>query len=262
MSILPGVAVVLLATTAIPHHALWPATFAVVLLQHGINLLNDTKDWQLGADTFKYDSWVRIHSGNLRITFYHGVISLLAGGILGLTVLLLHQQLWVLSFAFPLVILGILYNAGSRPLSYTALGEWATAICYGPGVFGGLWFVAEQPFNTSALLGMIAFAAFSTALLFSHQPPQIDTDRQAGKNSFAVRHGVQCTYLVATLLSFVSLSLLAIACWLSQRFLTASVFTLGTFCGAIWLKTMAPNPKRILLSALSVFLMSVPTLYW
>lgn len=261
VSILPGVAVWLVAINPVSHLALWPATFAVVLLQHGVNLLNDAKDWQLGADTEKYDSWVHRHNGNVSIVFYHGLISLLTGGILGLLILVLHQQLWILGFALPLVILGIMYNAGRHPLSYTALGEWATALCYGPGVFGGLWFIAGQPFNWVALFGMAAFSAFSTALLFSHQPPQIETDRQAGKNSFAVRHGESMTYRVSTVLFITSLVLLVMACSESRNSLTMIIFILGAIAASMWITRVDPNPKRILLSATLVFLVSLPTIY-
>ena len=247
----------LLATTPISHAALWPATFAVVLLQHGINLLNDAKDWQLGADTEKHNSWVHIHNGNALTVFYHGMISLLTGGILGLLILALHQKLWILGFALPLVVLGVLYNVGSRPLSYTALGEWATALCYGPGVFGGLWFIAAQPFNEISLFSMVAFAAFSTALLFSHQPPQIETDRQAGKNSFAVRHGASATYRVSVMLLVTSLFFLAMACLGSQDLLTTTVFILGAIVTVVWIKKVGPNPRRILLSATLVLLSSL-----
>lgn len=254
VSILPGVAVWLLAETAFSVTALCVATLAVVLIQHGINLLNDAKDWQLGADTYKYDSWVRAHGGSTTVAFYHGLLSLLAGAVLGLGVLWSTRQLWVLGFALPLAVLGVLYNAGKRPLSYTAAGEWATALCYG-GVFAGLWFVADQPLGWSALLGTLAFAAFATALLFSHQPPQIETDRQAGKHSFAVRHGADSTYRIASLLWSVSLGLLVLASWLgSQAVIIARPFALSAALAIIYIQRTAPNPKRMMLCAALVFL--------
>lgn len=262
VSVLPGVGVWLLAGNPVAHTALWPATLAVVLLQHAINLLNDAKDWQLGADTHKYDSWVRVHAGSVRVAFYHGIASLIAGGCLGLLVLLLHQKLWILSFTLPLVLLGVLYNAGRRPLSYTAAGEWVTAVCYGPGVFGGLWFAAAQPFGWRAVAGMAAFAALSTALLFSHQPPQIETDRRAGKRSFAVRYGAVITYRVAGALLYVSLLSLAPAFWLGPKgFYTALVFTLAAIAASYWVSRSGPNPKRILLSVSLVFLACAPFVY-
>lgn len=261
VSVLPGVAVWLLAEAPVNFAALWPATIAVVLIQHGINLLNDAKDWQLGADTHKYDSWVRAHGGSVSTAFNHGLISLVVGGGLGLLVLVLFQQLWILVFALPLAVLGVLYNAGRRPLSYTAAGEWVTALCYGPGVFGGLWFAAGQPFDGIALLGMGAFAAFATALLFSHQPPQIETDRQAGKRSFAVRHGAEATYRVATGLFAGSLFLLVLACWLGpQAVATGKPFAFAAALGVIWIMRVGPNPKRMMLSAALVFLVAVSSL--
>ena len=260
VSILPGVAAWLLAPDGlVVHSALWPATAAVVLLQHAVNLFNDAKDWQLGADIHKYDSWVRVHGCDPRIAHYHGLISLLAGGAVGLSVLVLHQQLWILSFALPLVLLGVLYNAGRRPLSYTVAGEWVTALCYGPGVFGGLWLVAGQSLDGLGVLGMAAFAAFSMALLLSHQPPQIETDRQAGKLSFAVRHGKVLTYRVATGLYLLSLTLLSLGVWLSRNAVALPiVFTALALVAAHWVARTSPNPKRILLSASLVFLIALP----
>ena len=245
-----------MANAPLSHSALWPATLAVVLLQHGINLLNDVKDWQLGADTLKFDSWVRIHGERLDITSLHGWLSLLSGGLLGLLTLLAHQRLWILSFTLPLVLLGILYNSGKKPLSYSAAGEWATAICYGPGVFGGLWFTAAQPLNGTLLLGMLAFAAFATALLFSHQPPQIETDRRAGKRSFAVRHGAEATYRASMLLLVISLGALSLAFCLFGEKISAACFSLGFLAACSWIYKLTPNPRRIMVSTALVFLLT------
>jgi hypothetical protein len=48
------------------------------------------------------------------------------------------------------------------------MGEWVTGVCYGPGVFGCLWFAAGLEISLSALMGMIAFAALAVSLLLSH----------------------------------------------------------------------------------------------
>lgn len=214
VSVLPGLGVPLLAPAAgavgIRHPVgLLLATIAVVLVQHAINLFNDAADWRLGADVEKFDSWVRVHGENPALAARHGAVSLLAGGLLGLAVLWVQQQLWILWIALPLVGLGYLYNAGPRPLSYTYLGEWVTGVCYGPGVFGCLWLVAGLPPGPAMIAGSVAFAALAMALLLSHQPPQIETDRQAGKRSFAVRYGAETTRRVARLLFFVFLVAIA-----------------------------------------------------
>jgi len=214
VSILPGLGVPLLAQAPVPGAVgLVLATFAVVLLQHAINLFNDAADWRLGADVEKYDSWVRVHGERPQTAVLHGGLSLLAGGLLGLAVLWYQDQLWMLVIALPMVALGYLYNAGSKPLSYTHLGEWVTGFCYGPGVFGCLWLVAGLEADRDMLAGSVAFAALAVALLLSHQPPQIGTDRAAGKRSFVVRYGVERTVATARLLFAVSLISLTLAVW-------------------------------------------------
>lgn len=250
VSLLPGLGVPLLAPVPVEHATgLVLATFAVILLQHAINLFNDAADWRLGADVEKHDSWVRVHGGRPHTAVRHGLISLLVGGVVGLAVLWQHDQWWILLIALPMVALGYLYNAGSRPLSYTHLGEWVTGICYGPGVFGCLWLVAGLAPDAAMLAGMIAFAALAMALLLSHQPPQIETDRAAGKRSFAVRYGVRRTLLVARLLWL--LFLLPVGAVLLQAAPGAArlVIVLAGSLIALWLLRGAVNPKRILLAA-------------
>ena len=255
ISVLPAVGVLLTArlTNGLDNAALTAllaATLAVVLLQHGINLLNDVSDWRLGADVEKYDSWVRYHHARPRDAAVHGVLSLVAGALLGLGVLLVTGQLWILAFAAPLVVLGYLYNAGRRPLSYTRLGEWVTGLCYGPGVYGCLWLLTGQPLDAGVLAGMLAFAALAVALLLSHQPPQIDTDRAAGKNSFAVRYGVATTERSAVGLYLIFLVAFGLTLWLHQAgIIIVLVFAAAGLNGVIKCVTPGPPCPRSILKA-------------
>ena len=250
VSVLPGLGVPLLAGgDRIAVAALLLATFAVVLLQHAINLFNDAADWRLGADVDKRDSWVRVHDGRTRPVVLHAIVSLVTGGLLGLYVLWQQDRWWILPAAAPLLVLGYLYNAGPRPLSYTHFGEWVTGLCYGPGVFGGLWLVAGLAPDARMLAGMAAFAALAMALLLSHQPPQIETDRAAGKRSFAVRYGADTTRRTARALFLLFIAALAVGALVSLRSPTALVFVaLGVFV-TLRLYLGEVNPKRILASA-------------
>ena len=253
VSVLPGLGVPLLAQSH-PRQGLGLllATFAVVLLQHAINLFNDAADWRLGADVEKFDSWVRVHAGQPRRAIVHGALSLLAGGLLGLAVLWRLDQWWLLLVALPMVGLGYLYNAGSRPLSYTRLGEWVTGICYGPGVFGCLWLVAGFDADVAMANGMIAFGALAVALLLSHQPPQIETDRNAGKQSFAVRFGAARTVFTARLLYAVFM-LAVLAEMVKQAPFGSSLLLVAFALGLLFfVYARAVNPKRILVAA-SIF---------
>lgn len=250
VSVLPGLGVPLVAQAPVENTGgLWLATFAVVLLQHAINLFNDAADWRLGADVEKHDSWVRVHGARPQAAVLHGALSLLAGGLLGLGLLWHQGQLWILSIALPMVALGYLYNAGSKPLSYTHLGEWVTGICYGPGVYGCLWLVSGLEPDAAMVAGMIAFAALAVALLLSHQPPQIATDRRAGKRSFAVRFGAARTVFTARLLFAVFLA--AVTAVILTSALPGVALVQGLLALALLTSVAraAVNPKRILLAA-------------
>ena len=256
ISILPGAAVWLL--TDIQGRRLGEAaaaTLAVVLLQHAINVLNDVSDWRLGADIDKRNSWVRFHDETPGVASIHGYASLALGALLGLAVLIAASKTWIALAAAPLILLGYLYNSGSRPLSYTHFGEWVTGLCYGPGVFGCLWLlVAGRPVSVG-LFGSIAFFALSVALLLSHQPPQIDTDRQAGKLSFAVRYGARRTYLGAKLLFL--LFLLSFGLALSSSYTNPAarlVYDTSAVVAGLLLLRLQPAPRRLLPAATLVIL--------
>jgi 1,4-dihydroxy-2-naphthoate octaprenyltransferase len=256
ISILPGAAVWLL--TDIQGRQLAEvgiATLAVVLLQHAINVLNDVSDWRLGADIEKCNSWVRFHEEAPRMAAIHGYASLVLGALLGLAVLVAASKLWIAPATAPLVLLGYLYNSGSRPLSYTHFGEWVTGLCYGPGVFGGLWLLATDRPIPVGILGSIAFFALSVALLLSHQPPQIDTDRQAGKLSFAVRFGARRTYLGAKLLFLLFLLAFGLALSISDSGMAVRIaYDVSAVIAGLLLVRLQPAPRRLLPAASVVIL--------
>jgi 1,4-dihydroxy-2-naphthoate octaprenyltransferase len=256
ISILPGAAVWLL--TGIQDRALAEialATLGVVLLQHAINVLNDVSDWRLGADIEKRNSWVRFHGENPGVAAAHGYASLVLGALLGLAVLVAAGKTWIAPTAAPLVLLGYFYNSGRRPLSYTHLGEWVTGLCYGPGVFGCLWLLAASGRLGVGALGSLAFFALSVALLLSHQPPQIDTDRRAGKLSFAVRYGARPTYLGAKLLFLLFLASFGLALAQSAASTTVRLaYAAGAIVAGGLFVRLQPAPRR-LLPAASVLVM-------
>ena len=239
---------------AVWYEGLFIATLAVVLLQHAINLFNDVSDWNLGADVEKMDSWVRVHNGKTRPVFIHGVLSFVVGGVLGLSVLIYSSNLWILLIALPLIWLGYLYNAGERPLSYTWMGEWVTGICYG-GVFACLWLVTDLPLELTAWCGIFAFAALASSLLLSHQPSQIETDKQAGKHSFAVRFGKQVTETTSLMLFVFALVLVGVGVFARYTDnIFEYVYILLSASMAVYIFKQGINPKRILLSASSILL--------
>ncbi|WNV04785.1 prenyltransferase [Candidatus Methylospira mobilis] len=258
ISVLPGVAVWLLVLpSGNSLLALLGATLAVTLLQHAINLLNDEADWRLGADIEKSDSWVYVHHQNLGLVRLHGWLSFLGGTALGLAVLLWREHLDILIPAIPLVALGYLYNSGKRPLSYTCLGEWVTGLCYGPGVFGGLWLVTGQSANPGMLSGALAFGCLAVALLLAHQPTQMRTDRLAGKQSFAVRYGADITYRFVRILFFMFLLAWASALVFQQAGLVTTAIDILFSCVFFVVRLKKPPDSKYLLLSSSVLFLTL-----
>lgn len=233
------------------------ATLAVVLLQHAINLLNDASDWRLGADTEKLGSWVRFHHQDTRVAIIHGWVSFLLGGLLGLGVLLVTGKLWILVVATPLIVLGYFYNSGARPLSYTYLGEWVTGVCYA-GVFACLWLLSGEEFDIRAVTGTVAFATLAVCLLLSHQPPQVETDRLAGKQSFAVRYGVRRTRQAVHVLFVVFLLGFGVALWAGNaKPLVLPVYAGLSLPALVFVGRQAPNPAIVLIPATLLLLVTL-----
>lgn len=262
VSLLPALGVILLARQEIWWAGLVCATTAVVLLQHAINVFNDVSDWRLGADTEKFDSWIRAHGGDTRVALVHGAISSVLGATLGVATLVWGDKLWILWIAAPMVLLGYLYNAGKRPLSYTVLGEWVTGLCYGPGVFGCLYLLAFERLDGPALIGMLTFASLAVSLLLSHQPPQIETDRAAGKHTFAVRYGPALTVRTSRLLFLLALLSFAGAIWLAGKLPELLLFVPFAGVGLVIVLSRTPRPALLLLTAAGVFSASLGALLW
>lgn len=257
ISILPGLAWSILFNENYSGLHLMIITLAVVLIQHGVNVLNDAIDWKKGADSEKELSWVHFHGLDLRIVKVHGLFSFLIGILIGFSEIYYFQRFEVLYVAIPLLVLGYGYNASQWTLSYTSLGEWVTGLCYGPGVFGCMGYLLCPAITPTLLLGSIAFGFLAVAVLFSHQPPQVLNDFLAGKSSFAVRYGAKMTYLISRILCVSALSLLVFVLNINNSSsLTSLTLFVGYAMTLLRVFKAEPSPKLILQSAL--FIVSLP----
>ncbi len=218
ISILPAGSVILLTDPSLHFILLLLlATLGVVFLQHSINLFNDVTDWVRQADVEKLNSWVRYYQGKINVVRYYTVINWILGSAMGILALKLSERWAILWISVPLAGLGFLYNVGKTPLSYTHHSEWVTGLCYGPGVFGCLWWIAEPSLTIETILGALGYGSLAISVLLSHQPPQVLTDSIAGKRSFAVRFGASKAMKFAYAFFSFSLSTLICASLLSSN---------------------------------------------
>jgi 1,4-dihydroxy-2-naphthoate octaprenyltransferase len=115
--------------------------------------------------------------------------------------------------------------------------------------------LANGRFSLAVIPGSLAFFSLAVALLLSHQPPQITTDRQAGKRSFAVRFGARLTRQTARLLYLAFLLSFAVVVWQAGLGnLALTVCGIGAGVSGLLVLQSRPSPRLILAGATLVVL--------
>jgi 1,4-dihydroxy-2-naphthoate octaprenyltransferase len=173
------------------------ALLAALLIQIGTNLANDVFDFRRGADTPD-------RLGPLRVT-QSGLVSqrqvLLATNVTFALAILVGLYL-VLVGGWPILVIGVLailagpaYTGGPWPYGYHSLGDLFVFVFFGVlGVIGSAYLqtLAVTPL---AIWAAIPTGCLVTAILVVNNLRDVDTDRQVGKITLAVRLGRQATRL-------------------------------------------------------------------
>lgn len=216
--------------------SLFPAVAALLgaaLIQIGTNLTNDYYDAVKGADTDEREGFTRVTQAGLiapeRVRLgaaaafgsamavglyitYVGGLPILVVGVLG-------------------IISGVAYTAGPYPLGYHGLGDVFVFVFFGVVAVTGTYYVQAAAFLGSPLpmtvpagtvpvegvVASLTMAGISTNVLVVNNIRDMETDKEAGKRTIAVRLGYGWSRV-----QYVSLLLLAYlvppALWLGYGF--------------------------------------------
>lgn len=178
------------------------ALMGALLLQIGANLANDVFDFKKGADTAE-------RLGPMRVT-HAGLLSprqVMVGmwATFGLAALI--GLYLVIMGGWPIVLIGlfsiaaaIAYTGGPYPLGYNGLGDIFVFIFFGPVAVCGTYFVQAKSVSPTAWAASISIGVLATAILVVNNLRDIETDRQTGKRTMAVRLGRRGTQIEYTLL--------------------------------------------------------------
>jgi 1,4-dihydroxy-2-naphthoate octaprenyltransferase len=168
-----------------------------LLLQIVSNLANDYYDFVKG-----YDQPDRL--GPTRVAL-SGLISLqqLRFGLLLVLALCAALGLYLVYVGgWPILLLGVaamvaavIYSGGPFPLSVHGLGDPFVFLFFGLAAVVGTYYVQALTVTPTALLAAIPPGALVTAILVVNNLRDIDTDRQVGKRTLAVRLGPDGTRL-------------------------------------------------------------------
>lgn len=176
------------------------ALLTAVLLQILSNLANDYGDAVAGGDTAERIGPARMVATGLAST--HGmkkaiILAALLAALCGLTMLLL--ALWgqwgklavYLLLGALSVAAAILYTVGKCPYGYRGLGDLMAGLFFGPVAVWGAAVLCGSPLTPGLILPGLAAGLCSTMVLNTNNMRDIETDRQAGKMTVAVRLGLQ-----------------------------------------------------------------------
>jgi 1,4-dihydroxy-2-naphthoate octaprenyltransferase len=194
------------------------ALLIAVLLQIGSNLANDVFDHERGADAGRAFGPTRVtESGLLRPSEVRRGMYLVFGLaiVLGLY-LAATVSWWVIPAGALAIVAAIAYTGGPYPLGYHGLGELFVLIFFGFVSVGGTVFVNLSRLTPAAWGMSVPLGLLIVGILVVNNYRDLDADRQAGKNTLAVRFGERFSrgeYLFCMGLSFAVVPLYCALGW-------------------------------------------------
>lgn len=200
-----------------------------LFLQILSNLANDFGDSRKGVDNEKRVGPKRtVQSGEISPNSMKKAIVLLAFLALasGLILIFWAASLTLKTSAIFLllgmgaIVSAIKYTVGKNPYGYVGLGDLFVFLFFGLLGVAGTWFLATKSWSWLILLPSAAMGLFSAGVLNLNNMRDIENDRLNGKNTLAVKLGLQKAFIyhcLLVLLPFVLLSAFVLLVKADQR---------------------------------------------
>ncbi|HED04927.1 MAG TPA: 1,4-dihydroxy-2-naphthoate polyprenyltransferase, partial [Candidatus Fraserbacteria bacterium] len=174
-----------------------------LLLQVGVNFVNDVQDYQRGADQMGE------RLGPPRVTTEGWLMPAEVWGgtwvVFGATALLGLYLVWVggwpiLGIGVASVVAALAYTGGPFPLGYHNLGEVFVFLFFGLFAVGGTYYLQTGALSPLAVWAGAFMGSLAAAILVVNNYRDLENDRRAGKHTLAVCLGRQGTQVEYTLL--------------------------------------------------------------
>jgi 1,4-dihydroxy-2-naphthoate octaprenyltransferase len=160
-------------------------------LQVGVNYANDYSDGVRGTDTervgpMRLTASLAARPGQVKAAAFaaFGV-----AGVLGLALVALSGQWWLLAVGALCVLAAWYYTGGRRPYGYLGLGEVGVFVFFGLVAVLGTTYTQAGGTPWPAWVGAVAVGLIACALLMVNNLRDVPTDALAGKRTLAVRMG-------------------------------------------------------------------------
>ncbi|MGP7959638.1 1,4-dihydroxy-2-naphthoate polyprenyltransferase [Sanguibacter sp. A247] len=172
----------------------WLALLALgvaLALQVGVNYANDYSDGIRGTDTERVGP-LRLTASLLappRTVRLAAFLAFGVGALLGLGLVALSGQWWLLAVGVACVAAGWFYTGGSTPYGYLGLGEVFVFVFFGLVATLGTTYTQVGHVTWPSVVGAVAIGLVACAILMVNNIRDIPTDVVAGKRTLAVRLG-------------------------------------------------------------------------
>lgn len=207
------------------------ALIVALSLQIGVNFANDYSDGVRGTDADRRGP-VRLTAARLAspgAVRAAALVSFAIGALVG-TALALDVDARLLVVGAVCLVAAWTYTGGPKPYGYAGLGEVAVLACFGFVATAGTAYLQLERVNAEAWWGSLATGLPACAILLTNNLRDVDTDRQAGKRTLAVRFGVRwarrifALSIAGTFLAIGALATMHARAWLAVG---AALFALG-----------------------------------
>ena len=211
--ILGGGAAAALGTFSAPRSLL--AAGVALALQIGCNLANDYSDGVRGTDDERTGPPRLTASGAVppRVVKLAAFGCFGVGGLLGLALLALSGQWWMLLLGAAAIAAAWFYTGGSRPYGYAGLGEAFVFVFFGLMATTGTLYVQGGSVPGWAWLAACGIGLIACSLLMVNNLRDIGTDPLHGKRTLAVRLGERGARAAFCAMLAVPIPLGVIALW-------------------------------------------------
>ena len=179
-----------------------------IALQVGVNYANDYSDGIRGTDQDRVGPRRLVGSELVsakRVKLAAG-ISFLVAAIAGL-VLAIVTSLFLILIGCLAILAAWFYTGGSKPYGYSGFGEISVFVFFGLVATVGSSYVQSQTIESISILCSVPVGLLASALLVVNNFRDIETDSEAGKQTFAVRLGKAKTQTFFALLLLGSLGM-------------------------------------------------------
>ncbi|MBM7825904.1 1,4-dihydroxy-2-naphthoate octaprenyltransferase [Arcanobacterium pluranimalium] len=167
------------------------AAAVALFLQVGVNFSNDYSDGVRGTDEFRSGPPRLTGGGKVKpkIVLIVAFAFFGAAGLMGLALVALSGQWWLLTVGALAILAAWFYTGGSHPYGYIGLGEIFVLVFFGYVATVGTVYTQS---NTAPLVAWIVatgIGVIACALLMVNNIRDIPTDIKANKRTLAVRLG-------------------------------------------------------------------------